>query len=86
MMTQPASEQFTFYNPARYQIRVKGRVKASWSDCLEGMTISLAAPDNGSFVTTLEGVLSDQAALAGVLNTLYELHLPVLRVECLSVD
>ena len=26
-------------------------------------------------VTTLEGELSDQTALAGVLNTLYELHL-----------
>ena len=28
-------------------------------------------------VTTLDGELSDQAALAGVLNTLYELHLTV---------
>ena len=29
----------------------------------------------------LEGELSDQAALAGVLNTLYELHLTVLSVK-----
>jgi hypothetical protein len=86
MMTQPPPEQFSFYNPATYQIRVKGKVKASWSERLEGMTISLAAPGNGPFVTTLEGELPDQAALAGVLNTLYELHLPVLRVECLSAD
>jgi hypothetical protein len=35
-------------------------------------------------VTTLEGYLRDQAALFGVLNTLYELHLPVLSVECLE--
>ncbi len=34
--------------------------------------------------TMLEGVLSDQAALAGVLNTLYELHLTVLSVERLE--
>ena len=85
-MTEPASERFTFYNPATYRIRVKGKLRASWSDRLEGMTISLAAPDNGSFVTTLEGELADQAALAGVLSTLYGLHLPVLGVEFLSVD
>jgi hypothetical protein len=32
-------------------------------------------------VSTLEGELRDQAALTGVLNSLYELHLPVLSVE-----
>jgi hypothetical protein len=26
----------------------------------------------------------DQAELSGVLNTLYELHLPILSVECLK--
>ena len=35
-------------------------------------------------MTTLFGELSDQAALAGVLNTLYELHLPVFSVERLA--
>lgn len=32
-------------------------------------------------VTTLVGQLRDQAALFGVLNSLYELHLPILSVE-----
>jgi hypothetical protein len=84
MMTQPPSEQFTFDAPAVYQIRVQGRLKESWSECLEGMTISVIALEARPLVTTLEGELSDQAALAGVLNTLYELHLPVLEVRCLS--
>jgi hypothetical protein len=83
MMTKPPAEHFTFDDPATYQIRVQGRLKASWSDRLEGMRISVAASDGGPFVTTLEGELLDQAALAGVLNTLYELHLPVLEVKCL---
>ena len=86
MMTQPSSEHFTFDNPAIYRIRVQGRLKASWSNRLEGMTICVFAPDDGPLVTTLEGTLLDQAALAGVLNTLYELHLPVLEVRCLSVE
>ena len=34
--------------------------------------------------TILVGRLADQAALAGVLNTLYEQHLPVLSVDCLE--
>ena len=86
MMNQPPSELFPFDAPAIYRIRVQGRIKASWSDRLEGMTISLSTPDARPLVTALEGELPDQAALAGVLNTLYELHLPVLEVKCLSAE
>jgi hypothetical protein len=39
----------------------------------------------GSPITILEGELSDQAALAGVLNSLYELHHIVLSVKCQNV-
>jgi len=35
-------------------------------------------------VTTLVGELADQVALAGVFNTLVELHLSVVSVERLS--
>jgi hypothetical protein len=35
-------------------------------------------------VTILEGHLPDQAALSGILNTLYEMHLPLLSVENLD--
>jgi len=37
-------------------------------------------------VTTLCGELGDQAALVGVLNTLYELHLTVISVKRLEND
>jgi hypothetical protein len=36
--------------------------------------------DDGLLVTTLEGKLTDQAALAGVLDTLYGLHLTIFSV------
>jgi hypothetical protein len=48
------------------------------------MTAQLSTGESGSCFTTLEGVLSDQAALAGVLNTLYELHLTVILVKRLN--
>ena len=79
----PASRS-GFDSPATYRIGVEGRVPARWSDRLEGMIITERSPEAESPVTTLMGELSDQAALAGVLNTLYELHLPVLTVERLS--
>ncbi|HSN75491.1 MAG TPA: hypothetical protein VL334_10475, partial [Anaerolineae bacterium] len=41
---------------------------------------------DGAPVTVLSGQFQDQAALAGVLNTLYDLGLPLLSVECVGVD
>jgi hypothetical protein len=70
-----------FDQPAVYSIRVRGRIDPSWSTRLEGMVIHPSSDDLGSPATTLEGEINDQSALAGVLNTLYELHLPVLSVE-----
>jgi hypothetical protein len=74
-------DSIPFDSPANYQIAVQGRIDPTWSDRLEGMTIRQTHGAADSPVTTLEGVLGDQAALVGVLNTLYELHLPVLTVN-----
>ena len=73
-----------FDRPATYRIGVQGRVPPSWHDRLEGMVITERSPEPGSPVTTLVGELADQVALAGVLNTLVELHLSVVSVERLS--
>ena len=54
-------------------------------DLLGGMTISPDSVEADHTVTTLCGELGDQASLAGVLNTLYELHLPVLLVKRLEI-
>jgi len=84
MMNIPSSHKLLFDRPATYQIRVQGRVDPNWSDLLAGMAIFLTISEGNPQVTTLEGELKDQTALAGVLNTLYELHLPVLSVVCQS--
>jgi hypothetical protein len=85
MTLMPSRNPSPFDSPAEYQISVQGRIDPTWSDRLEGMTIRQTAVDAGPPVTTLQGELKDQAALAGVLNTLYELHLPVLLVKCLNI-
>ena len=72
--------------PATYLICVRGKIKAGWSDRLGGMAISLEVRPDGAFETTLLGELRDQAAVLGVLNTLYELHVALLSVSRLSGD
>jgi len=73
------------HSAAEYRIRVIGVLDAAWSDQLGGLAITRErhAP-NGRAITTLRGRLLDQAALYGVLNTLYDLRLPLLSVECIA--
>ena len=84
MMTHKIVDYPTMSGPAIYRIRVRGRLDADLSERLEGMRIETLARSDGKAESVLEGRLIDQAALAGVLNKLYELHLPVMAVECLG--
>jgi hypothetical protein len=71
--------------PAEYRIQVQGYLDGTWADRLGGLTIMVnSEPVNGARATTLSGCIRDQADLIGVLNTLYDLHLPVLSVEYLD--
>ena len=73
------------WTEATYRICVQGRLDERYSDRLGGLTITQATDDDDAPVTTLYGRLIDQAALLGVLNTLYNMmHLPLLLVECVD--
>ena len=87
MTTESNVDYPTMSGPAVYRIRVRGRLNADLSERL-GMRVENLARDNGKAESVLEGRLLDQAALAGVLNKLYELHFPVMAVDCLggSID
>jgi hypothetical protein len=75
-----------FDSPATYRIRVQGRIPPRWLNRLEGMLVTECSRTAEPPETTLWGELPDQAALAGVLNSLYELHLPVFSVERLPAQ
>jgi hypothetical protein len=79
-------KQFSFYKPGNYRIRVQGFIDESWSERMSGMEITTHDGNDNVQVTTLDGLMRDQAELAGVLNTLYEMHLPLLSVEYLDGD
>ena len=84
MPDSPYLKRLTLGESASYRIRVQGRLDESWSDRLAGMRISTRGGENQELLTTLEGRVRDQAQLAGVLNSLYELHMPILSVEILN--
>ena len=56
------------------EIRIKGTLKEDWSDWLEGLSVS----NQGNGETVLNGPISDQAALLGLLNRIHGLNLQLL--------
>lgn len=74
-----------FDGPFAYQITVRGMITPGWSGRLEGMTINRLTLDDGTIFTILTGELTDQAALSGVLNTLYDLQLSLVAVNKLPL-
>lgn len=62
--------------PHVYEIRVEGYLTERWSDWFEELTIH----NDPNRQTTLSGLLSDQAALFGVLTRLHNLNLILISV------
>jgi len=77
----------SIYNqPGAFIVRVAGVVDAKWSERLGGLTITVCETTDECIiaVSELTGWLADQAALYGVLNTLYDNRYPLLYVEYLG--
>jgi hypothetical protein len=70
--------------PARYQVKLLGRLGAHRGETLDDFAISTTADDGAPAVTTLQGRVADQAALFGLLSRIRDLGLPLLLVECLA--
>jgi len=82
--SKSSDDVLTMSGAATYQIIVQGTIDPSWTSRLAGMNITERLADNGEVETVLIGRLADQAALSSVLNSLYELHLPVVSADCLD--
>jgi hypothetical protein len=82
----PTPKVLTFDTVAVYRIGVQGFLDKSWSDRMNGVDIRVRNRPDGASVTMLTGRFIDQAALAGVLNTLYDMGFPLLKVELLEAQ
>jgi hypothetical protein len=75
-----AGESSSLAQPKQYKIRVQGALDPSWSARLQGLQIQVDRPTGRPPSTLLEGWLQDQAALTGVLTTLYGLGFSLMSV------
>ena len=64
-----------------YEIMIEGHLSGQWSDWFDGLTIQILEA-NGD--TKMVGLLSDQAALYGVLAKIHNLNLVLISVARLS--
>jgi len=64
--------------PARYNLRLQGRLSADWADWLLEATVTFDGDQ-----TILAGTVRDQAALFGLLSFVRDLGTPLLLVEYL---
>ena len=67
--------------PAAYRIRVAGRVQNGWSDFMSNLE-ETCEQENGATVTIITGIVTDQAALHGLLERIRDLNLTLLSVVC----
>ena len=75
-------KKFSFERPGNYRIRVLGSLEESWSGRLGDFHITKdSLKSQERLVTDLFGSVRDQAELAGILETLYDMHLTILLVE-----
>jgi len=74
----------SMFEPATYRVSILGTLDKQWSDYCGGMTIEHTIFLQQYPVTILTGLLTDQSALVGVINTLYDFGYPILTVECVE--
>ena len=86
MSKKNAPKGLEMHGPAIYRIRIQGKLDARLADRLGGMQITEVCKTDKGPETILVGRIVDQAALSGILNSLYELHMPVLSAKCVDVE
>jgi hypothetical protein len=72
--------------PTTYEIRVRGQIGKRWQHWFDGMATVLDSGRDGSPITTLTGMVIDQAELRGILNKLWDLNLTLVSVTRVQED
>lgn len=76
------TEMSSFFQMQRYyQITVEGKIDPSWSGWLDDLQLVSRKETDGMYLTTLSGAFTDQAALRGLLNRLWDLNLVLCSVQ-----
>ena len=73
----------TFDGTASYQITVHGAIENDLLENLGDLNLSLLHT-KGKIISTLSGEITDQSALSGILNTLFDYQYTVISVSKLQ--
>ena len=76
--------EYNFTRPAIYKIVVQGRIAHELADSMVDLQINVEKGEGKKHFSTLIGEINDQAALSGLLNMLYDMHITVISVNMLS--
>ncbi len=63
-----------------FVIGVKGKLEKDFSEIFGGLAISHKM-ENNITISYLEGEIIDQAELIGILNTLFNMRFPIIKVK-----
>ena len=74
----------SFTRPAIYKIVGQGKIDYKLADRMLGLQLNVEKGEGQKYFSTLIGNIDDQAALSGILNTLYDMHITVVSVQMLS--
>lgn len=77
------AKDIVFSGKATYQIKVQGKVNKMWASYFTHMNIETKMEDDEKAITILTGLISDQAELMGIINALYDTHLPIISIKSL---
>ena len=69
-----------FGSESLYRLKIQGKISDSWNDQIGPLKITQEVTRGGDYKTTILFSTKDQAELMGFLNTIYEMHLPILSL------
>ena len=81
MKQTESNTELHFSGPAKYQLIIKGNIPKQSQELFGQLTIKVEENKNEGVQSFLEGEFLDQAELAGVLNIIYSLRLPLVGIK-----
>ena len=70
--------------PAKYQIKIQGRLNETWSDWMDNLETNVVRQDEGTTITILTGIVKDQAGRHRLLNRIRDLCVPLIAVQFIN--
>lgn len=74
-------ERVTMQSPVDYEVWVQGHLHPCWIPHMSIDTVCRVTEAEGGPITVLRATFRDQAELRGLLDRVYDLHLPLLAVH-----